>query len=624
MSGIVGIVRFDGAPVLAEDLEPMVRAIAYRGTGGLRTWFGDSAAFAELRHEPRHMPLVATDTARGVVADARIDNAAELSAELGVPFASQAADSAELIGRAYERWGSACAEHLSGAFAFSVWDARERRLFCARDQLGTKPFVYAFVPPGTLVFGSDIAAVLAAPGVTVRLDERRLGDYLLDIMDDLESSFFAGVRRLPPAHVLVANDAGVTTRRYWAPDPVHELRLGSDREYADAFRATFERAVERSARGADRVGVMLSGGMDSSAIACVAAGVLRASGREPLDAFTAIYGDDPDGDERGYAQAVIDHAGLRPHFVRADRVGRLEHHDALIQLLGEPFENPGLSVGWAMQETVRNAGVRVVLDGTMGDTAVSYDFRYLGELARRGRFLTLAREAVGLSRNHFEENVSPFDLIRTFGVPAWLRARVRRRDSAAIVASHPITRCVHPDFARRLNLRERQRDYVRSERATRSLREWHVREVTGGMMARSAEVRNRISARFGVEDRHPYYDKDLLELCIALPREQRVRDGWTRFIVRNALVDRLPERVWNRGGKWTPGRLLAAGVRERFGPQLAALVRGDPAELGGIVDWSVVRAAYERLEAQPNAADLATVWSAVNLRRWFALMKPAA
>jgi asparagine synthase (glutamine-hydrolysing) len=619
VSGIVGIVRFDGAPVERRAVERMAASIAYRGCPALRGTTGDSAVLAQLHHGTPPRQTGASDGGIVVVADARLDNADALAVELNVPVESGPGGTVLLLQAAFERWGAACAEHLTGAFAFCVWDARRRTLFCARDHLGAKPFVYAHLSSGAFVFGSDIGAVLAAPDVQARVDERRLGDYLLDIADDLESTFFAGVRRLAPAHTLVAGDGVVTTRRYWSPDPAAELRLGTDREYADVFRTAFARAVERSVRGAERVGVMLSGGLDSSAIACVAGELLSAHGREPPDAFTVVYGDDPAGDERGYAQAVIDRVGMHPHFVRADRITRLEHNDALIRLLGEPFENPGLSVGWAVQELVHDAGVRVVLDGTMGDTAVSYDFRYLADLARKKRFLTLAREAVGLSRNHFEEEVSPLDLGWRFGLRPWLRPPP---ETAGVVATHPITRCLHPGFARRLDLAERQREYLRAERAVRSLREWHIHEVTGGAMARSVEVRNRISARFGIEDRHPYFDKDLLELCVALPREQRVRDGWTRFIVRNALSGTLPERIRSRGGKWTPNRFTGAGVADRFGPELATLVRDEPPELAGIIDWTVVRAAYQRLEAEQDGDDVSTLWCAVNLRRWFAVMKP--
>ncbi len=174
MSGIAGAVRLDGAPAARELTQRLAEAVAHRGPDDSGTWSegGVALAHALLRTTPTDVVQPFVDGTLTIVADARID------APLPDPSDPAA------IGAAYRRWGADCVHHLEGDFAFAIWDAQARTLFCARDALGVKPFVYAHLPGKLFAFGSETRVLLAIPEVPRDLDEQRIADFLAVHFDD--------------------------------------------------------------------------------------------------------------------------------------------------------------------------------------------------------------------------------------------------------------------------------------------------------------------------------------------------------------------------------------------------------------------------------------------------------
>jgi asparagine synthase (glutamine-hydrolysing) len=205
-----------------------------------------------------------------ITGDVRLDNRVELAQRLGRPgLPGGTLSDGELIIAAYERWGEDCATHLLGDFAFALWDGRQRTLFCARDVFGVKPFYY-HQSSDLFAFASDVDGVLSVPGVPTRLNQLRLSDYLLALSGDPASTIYEDVSRLPPARTMTVNAGGASLRRYWTPDAVTELHLGSEEEYDEAFRHVLEIAVRDRMPSEHAVGAFLSGGLDSSSIVCAA------------------------------------------------------------------------------------------------------------------------------------------------------------------------------------------------------------------------------------------------------------------------------------------------------------------------------------------------------------------
>lgn len=205
----------------------MMGRLAHRGPDGAAAWLEGSAGLAHcrLRTTPEsldeRLPLTGAGGSLVLTADARLDNRTDLAAALGC---EPATTDAELLLAAYLRWGPQAPEYLLGDFAFAIWDAQRQRLFCARDHLGVKPFYYHHNPGRLFCFASEIKALLALPQVPAELNEVRVADYLLPMLEDQEITFYRQIVRLPPAHRMTVTRRGACLERYWALDPEREIR----------------------------------------------------------------------------------------------------------------------------------------------------------------------------------------------------------------------------------------------------------------------------------------------------------------------------------------------------------------------------------------------------------------
>lgn len=419
MSGIAGVYYLDGRAVDRADVERMVERIAHRGPDGSAVWSEGEVGLGhrmlwttpESLHE--RLPLVNKSGDLALTADARIDNRDELMTALGLNsrLREEMSDS-ELILRAYEQWGEGCPEKLLGDFAFAIWDRRRQVLFCARDHFGVKPFYY-YCSPHVFAFASEIKALLCLREVPRRLNETRVADYLVPMLEDKAITFYQDILRLPPAHIMIADREGIHLRPYWALDPSRELRLGSDGEYAEAFRELFTEAVRCRLRSAFPVGSMLSGGLDSSSIVCVARELLAHDGGRRLHTFSATFDELPGGDERCFINAVLSMGGLESHIVRADRVSPLHDISRVLHHEDEPFYAPNLFVHWALCNAAHRQGSHAILDGLDGDTTLAQRFEHLAELLQAGRWKSLVAEVIGLSRRL---NRAPWKLFLLYAV----------------------------------------------------------------------------------------------------------------------------------------------------------------------------------------------------------------
>ena len=626
MSAIAGLYRMDGEPVSRHEVERMIRALAHRGPNGTGAWSSGPAALAhgalwttpQARQEPQPLASAACNV---IVADARLDNRREVVAALDLEAsATRDVGDGELILRAYERWGGACPTRLVGDFAFAVWDSRNETLFCARDHVGAKPFYYHRAASAFL-FASEIKALLTSPIVPYRLNPARVADHLVGLFGDQTSTFYRDIDRLPAGHTLTVTRSGMRIQRYWTLDSSRELVLGSDEEYAEAFRECFTEAVRCRMPSSDRVGCLLSGGLDSSSIVATARS-LRTAVDAKLDTFSAIFPSLPAPDlrridERAYIDAVVAQGGIDAHALRGDLVSPLADVDRVLWHLDEAFAAPNLYLHWGLYGTARDCGVRVLLDGIDGDTTVSHGFERLPILARTGRIVTLSRELRAISQRH---HVAARDLLWNFAIhpllPVPLRQRVRRLRGRDVVSLAPTV--IRPEFASRMGVVERLAAAEREEgRPVRSAREAHARAMRSGLIPHALEMADRAAAAFGVEPRYPFFDRRLMELCLALPADQKLRDGWSRVVMRRAMDGLLPDEVRWRASKANLSPNFRRNLLAKDRNLLAEFILEQPSVLEDYVDISELRRAYRRCTTQPTSeTDALTVFGAVVLGLW--------
>ncbi len=628
MSGIVGIFRRDGAPAGSEPAAAMLSTISHRGPDASGVWnqgpvsMGHCMLWTTPESLQESLPLHDVFSGLTITCDARIDNRAELidTLELRAP-AGEIADSA-LILAAYSKWGEDCAARLIGDFAFAIWDQRKQSVFCARDPMGVK-CLYYFLSERLFAFSSEIKGLTQLAEVPRQLNEVRVLDYLVNLFDDRTITFYKDILRLPQATRMTISRDRVRTSVYWSLDPGRELKLSSDQEYAEAFRSCFVEAVRCRLRSAYPVSSALSGGLDSSAITCVARKLYDSAGRsEPLDTISLIFTGLPKEDlryidERPFIEAVLNNGNFRPHFVQADQLSPLKDVRRIQFHLDEAFFAGNLYLHWEMYQTAHRNGGRVFLDGLDGDTTVSHGFELLADLILRLRWRSLVREVrlirrnLGIGRKRVLRDYCIKPLCPTWVYKLWDLLHGRGGDTR-ITAD-----LLAPDFKDRLRLTERVNSFLTSNRScTRTAREKHWEMLSFPLYAHALEMADKTSAAFQVEARYPFFDRRLIELCLALPASQKLGQGWSRWILRRSMEGILPKEIqWRPGkGNLSPNfyRKLIENDRTLLDETIASPV------LKPYVDLSAIKAAYRRYESAPlhSHVDSSQLFAAANLAVW--------
>ncbi|MDY6845348.1 MAG: asparagine synthase-related protein, partial [Thermodesulfobacteriota bacterium] len=530
MSGICGISNMDGKPLIPSVLDEMMNVLSHRGPDGSGVWYEGPVGLGhhmlyttpESLHEK--LPQKSGSTDLVITADSRIDNRDELLETLGVPHHMQnGMPDSIIILKAYEKWGEDCPNRLLGDFAFAIWDVKKRQLFCARDHIGIKAFYY-HSSPCFFAFASEIKGVLSVPNVPCKINEVAVADFLVCNQHDWEGTFYKEILRLPPAHCLVLNAKGLKVRRYWKPEVSYSLKLSSNDEYAEALREQMFCAVHCRMRSAFPIGVTLSGGLDSSSVACIAARKLN--GHEgKLIAVSSALPENHSGietDEREYIEAVRrQENNIDVEYVFAKGVTPFDNLDSQFVKADQPFRDLFYYMSDALYDAVQRHGVRILLSGFGGDITVSFNgMGFMAYLARTGHWFELARI---LKQRAAVEKQSQWKLLKgevlavlmpSCGLRLYRWMKGTRVDSDWI--SHS---AIHPAFANRLRVKERCEQYGHSF-SRRTLPDVHaviLDAISPTNIAPSLEYMNTSQAAFHLEYLHPLLDKRIIELCLSVP-----------------------------------------------------------------------------------------------------------
>jgi asparagine synthase (glutamine-hydrolysing) len=606
MCGLAGILHFDGAPVERGALRRMADALRHRGPDA-EGFFEDSAAapsiglahrrlsIIDLRHVA-DQPLGNEDGSIQAALNGEIYNFRELRAGLEGRHVFRSQGDTEVVVHLYEELGDEAVARLDGMFVLVLWDARRRRLLLARDPVGKKP-LYWCADERRFAFASEIKALLAA-GAPARLDERSLGESIAYGYVPTPRTLFAGIHKLPPASWLAVDASGVgTPRAYWDlrfPDDGAAEDIGLEAA-AERLRATLTEAVRKRLVADVPLGVLLSGGVDSSAVAALVARLRPGRVKTFCVGFEghAFY------DERAHAEIVARHIGSE-HYASVVRPQAAELVETLLHHHDEPFgDSSALPTYLVAREARRH--VTVVLNGDGGDeTFAGYERFQAAQLAQAlplpllralraaARLLPNGRTHAGLPRRirrfadksalPFVERIfswhSFFDLetLEALGRPGLI-------ERETVLASYRAALDVWP------------RASLLSRLLYLNVRTYLLDDLLPKM--------DRMSMAHGLEARSPLLDRALMEEAARLPDQLKRRGARGKIVLKRAVADLLPPGILERRkhgfglpiGEWFRGELRGMARDTLLArPRLGAFLRADSLERllrehdGGTID----------------------------------------
>jgi len=624
MCGICGIViPDDSSRSIDEGAFTRLRdTIAHRGPDGYGVFVEPGVALGHRRlsivdvvHGTQ--PMASEDGSLQLIYNGEVFNHPALMAQLqadGVQYRTHC--DTETVLHIFERRGEAAPEELRGMFAYAVWDRRTRTLTLARDRFGVKPLYYALLEDGTLVFGSEMKAILASGMVKAALREDALPDYLANHAPTGEGTLLAGIKRLLPGHTLVWRNGEVRTRRYWDLQFEAEAEeTRPDAELIEEYHDRLKEAVRLRLMADVPLGAFLSGGIDSATITALMSQLVD----EPIKTFSVGFAE-REANELAYARIVA-------------KAFKTDHHEVLVtpeQFFGalptlvwhedEPIAHPS-SVALNFVSRLAAERVKVVLTGEGSDETLAGYGRY------RKTILNMR-----LGGAYQAATPAPIRSLVRHGLEALPASRTRQRALRTFFARPATLEALYLDnFA--VFSRDEQRTLIASDvrRRLTTLDPYATAtELMAGSDARTLLDRllyvdtktylhellmkqDQMSMAASIESRVPFLDHPLVEFTARLPERLKLRGGTTKYILREAMRDVLPSEILTRGKMGFPVP-IGAWLRGPYRRIVDELVLSPRAMERGLLDPAAIRGIVARHAAGEDHSE--RLWSLVNLEIW--------
>lgn len=564
MSGIIyGMINLDGHSLKnTENIQPALNCYQVDSYSEIKenaVFMGCGLLYITTLNQTETLPLYNKDHTRLITADVVLDNRKQLYRALHLSVAEgESKTDSELILLAYDKWGEACPNYLIGDFAFVIWDQVTKQIFCARDATGTRTFYYS-LKDNYFCFGSVIKAIQMADEKKHALNE----DWFLEFLStsivlnqfNYESTPFEGIKQLPPAHSLLITKTSIHLVKYWEPlKHIMPLKLPNDKAYKEAFLDIFNSAVRCRLNTPHPIGILLSGGLDSSAVACLASKALAKQNRI-LEAFSSIPMTNykpytiagRQANETLFIEALnAAYSNINQHYCKADgetAISDLEHVLDVFEYPYKMLEN----IPWYRQclKTAKEQGCKIVLNGQYGNSTISYG-NFLTQsltLLQKGRWFKLAQEIKAFSMSHHISCKRVVKKVLSISIPYKLKQLLKHKqiksfdyfkysllNETLIQKHHLLQRLRNANFyqypERFYNLKEERKNII---------------DLMGFTQIASMEMKQ--SLENGLIIRDPTRDKRLIEFCLSLPGEQFMKDGIERRLIRYSMQDILPDII---------------------------------------------------------------------------------
>jgi len=566
-----------------------------------------------------HQPMTNEDGSLQIIYNGEIYNHADYRAGLearGHRYVTHC--DTETILHLYEEDGARCVEKLRGMFAFAIWDARRRELFIARDRLGVKPLYYVHNDDGSLYFASEIKSLLAARAVAPEINFRTLPDYLANHAPSGDETLYVGVRRLPAGHTLLWRDGQVEIKKYW---DISFARSEEDagrgeEDYIEEWAETFRTSVRLRLMADVPLGMFLSGGIDSSAIAAVMSGMVD----EPIKTFSVAFAE-REANELEYARLVANAYKTDHHEIIVTPDDFLSMWPKLVWHEDEPLAHLA-SVPLYFVSRLASEHVKVVLTGEGSDELLAGYQRY---------YKTLYNQKIG-AQYHRLTNESLRGVVRrqieSLGAGSLVRRKLSRTflclpldlesiyfDNFAVFPRAMQNELLAPETKERTGnvspYAEINR-FLKGNDATSPLNQWLYTDIKT-YLHELLMKQDQMSMAASIESRVPFLDHKLVELTARLPERLKLRGLTTKYVLRRSMKGVLPDVILKRPKMGFPVP-LGKWFRGQFRPVIDEYVLGERAMSRGLFDADYVRRLVARHLSGENHTE--RLWTLVNFEMW--------
>jgi len=626
MCGINGIAfsSRSGRTVSRPQLEAMRDVIRHRGPDDEGIFIDRNVGLGHRRLSivdvaAGHQPMTNEDGTLHIIYNGEIYNHAEFREWLesrGHVYKTHC--DTETILHLYEEHGVDCVEHLRGMFAFAIWDQRKQELFIARDRLGVKPLYYFHADDGSLYFGSEIKTIFAADALKPELNYAALPDYLANHAPSGETTLFGGVKRLLPGHTLVWRDGKINIKRYWDVSFVKAKDEGfSDKDYIEQWTELFRTSVKLRLMADVPLGMFLSGGIDSSAIAAMMSGMVD----EPIKTFSVAFRE-REANELVYARLVADKYKTDHHEILVSPEDFFAALPNLIWHEDEPLAHPS-SVALYFVSHLASQNVKVVLTGEGSDELLAGYARYkktVFNLEFGARYQSLTTAGIRKTIQSGIAGMSP-------------GSKLRQKLSRTFLALTPDIESIYFDnfavFPRSMHaalLTAETRDHVGHSDPYAEVKTLLEQTDAQSLLDRLlyADIKtylhellmkqDQMSMAASIESRVPFLDHKLVEFTASLPERLKLRGWTTKYILRQSMKGVLPEAILTRSKMGFPVP-IGAWFRGPYSFLLDEFVLSSRALERGIFEPDFLRDLVRRHQSGGENHD-ERLWALVNFEMW--------
>ncbi|MEO8150714.1 MAG: asparagine synthase (glutamine-hydrolyzing) [Bacteroidia bacterium] len=552
MCGISGIIKFDSSQVLLENLKSMTSALAHRGPDGEGFWIHENKHIG-LGH--RRLAIIDLSDAGKqpmhyndrytIIFNGEIYNYIELKADLiKQGFQFKTCSDTEVLLALYHHKKEKCLDDLDGMFAFALWDEKEQHLFCARDRFGEKPFYYHYEKNKHLIFASEIKALWAA-GITKKSDDVQLFNFIalhhLFEPFNRQSTFYENVVKLPAGHYMTVDKSGTIKKtKYWEINADNIDHNISFNDACEKFKWLMTDSVSKRLRADVPVGSSLSGGLDSSLIVCL----IDQIGRDkPVkqSTFSARF-KNFEKDEGAYMEQVIKKTGVNPHFIFPDDEMFLQAFDKMTYHIEEPFGTGSVTAQYAVMQLAKENNITVLLDGQGADEVLAgytYMFYHFFLEQARYNFSNFKREKKAYRDLYQTEFITGYLFWLYAYKPAWHNRMTQFKNRNALSKNTFVNRGYLKKYA--------PASFASHGGMANNLNQNLSYSISSGQLEDLLKYADRNSMAHSREIRLPFLNHALAEFLFTLPSDFKIKNGYTKYLMRESFKDLLPPEIgWRK------------------------------------------------------------------------------